>query len=320
MNIVVLDGYTLNPGDNPWSPIEALGNVTIHDRSEPAEVTVRGKDANILVVNKIRISKEHLQRLPSVKLVAVTATGYDCVDTTAARKKSVLVANVPVYGTNSVAQFVFGQILQLSHQITLHDKAVREGEWKERGDFSFSLTPQVELVGKTIGIVGLGRIGRRVAEIANAFGMRVIAHTKTEENPLPYEGFSFEPLEKLARESDVISVNCPLTHQTNGMINANFLSRCRPTAILVNSSRGALVNELDLADALTSGKLAGAALDVVSKEPIGADNPLLEAPNCIITPHMAWSSLEARQRLMQLTADNIAAFQRGEPTNIVNPF
>lgn len=318
MNIVVLDGYTLNPGDNPWTPIEALGDVTVFDRTTPAEVTVRGKDAEVLVVNKIRISKEHLQRLPNLKLIAVTATGFDCVDSNAARKKSILVSNVPVYGTNSVAQFVFAQILQLSHRISLHDEAVRAGEWKERGDFSFCLTPQIELVGKTIGIVGFGRIGRRVAMLANAFGMRVIAHTKTEQDPPDYEGFEFAPLEKLAREADVISLNCPLTHQTNGMINSGFLSRCKPTAILVNASRGALVNELDLADALTASKLAGAALDVVSKEPIGLDNPLLEAPNVIITPHMAWASLESRQRLMQLTADNIVAYQNGEPTNVVN--
>lgn len=318
MNIVVLDGYTLNPGDNPWTPIEGVGDVTVFDRTDPAEVTVRGKDADVLVVNKVRVSKEHLQRLPNLKLVAVTATGFDCVDANSARKKSVLVANVPVYGTDSVAQYVFAQILQLCHQITQHDAAVRDGEWKKRGDFSFFLTPQIELVGKTLGVIGFGRIGRRVAEIAHAFGMQVIAHTKTEQDPPPYEGFSFVPLEKIAREADVISLNCPLTHQTNGLINSGFLSRCKPSAILINSSRGALVNELDLANALTSGKLAGAALDVVSKEPIGADNPLLEAPNCVITPHMAWSSLEARQRLMQLTADNIAAFGGGEPINIVN--
>ncbi len=318
MNIVVLDGFTLNPGDNPWSPIESLGEVTVFDRTKPADVTVRGKDAEVLVVNKVRISKEHLQRLPNLKLVAVTATGHDCVDTNAARKKSVSVCNVPVYGTDSVAQFVFAQALHLSHQITAHDQAVRDGEWANRGDFSFSLTPQIELVGKTMGIVGFGRIGRRVAQIANAFGMRVVAHTKTESDPPEYDGFSFVTLDNLAREADVISLNCPLSHQTNGMINAAFLTRCKPTAFLINTGRGALVNELDLADALTAGKIAGAALDVVSKEPIGADNPLLEAPNCVITPHMAWASLEARQRLMQQTAENISAFQNGEPINCVN--
>ncbi len=318
MNIVVLDGYTLNPGDNSWAPLEEVGDVEVHDRSTPAEVTVRGKEADVLVVNKIRISKEHLQRLPNLKLVAVTATGYDCVDTTAARKKSVVVSNVPVYGTDSVAQFVFGQLLQLCHHISRHDTAVREGEWKERGDFSFSLTPQIELVGKTMGIVGFGRIGRRVAEIARAFGMRVLAHTKTEESAPEYEGFEFLPLDKLARESDVISLHCPLTHQTNGIINSGFLSKCKPNAVLINASRGALVNESDLADALNGGKLAGAALDVVSNEPIGLDNPLLSAPNCIITPHMAWSTLEARKRLMQSTADNITAFKNGEPTNVVS--
>lgn len=199
-----------------------------------------------------------------------------------------------------------------------HSLAVREGEWKERGDFSFSLTPQVELVGKTMGVIGFGRIGRRVAELAHAFGMRVIAHTKTEQDPPPFDDFSFVPIENLAREADVISLNCPLTHQTNGMINAGFLTRCKSTALLINASRGALVNEMDLADALSAGKLGGAALDVVSTEPIGLDNPLLEAPNCIITPHMAWSSLEARKRLMQSTVENIEAFQRGEPQNVVN--
>ena len=318
MNIVVLDGYTLNPGDNPWTPLEPLGDVTVFDRTEPAAVTVRGKDANVLVINKVRISKEHLQRLPELKLIAVTATGHDCVDSNAARNKSVLVSNVPVYGTDSVAQFVFAQVLQLCHQISQHDGAVRAGEWKERGDFSFSLTPQIELVGKTMGIVGFGRIGRRVAALANAFGMNVVVHTRTAEDPPPYEGFEFDSLDNVARRSDVISLNCPLTHQTNGMLNATFLSRCKPTALLINASRGALVSELDLADALTAGKIAGAALDVVSKEPIGNDNPLLEAPNCIITPHMAWSTLEARQRLMQMTVDNVAAFQAGAPQNVVN--
>ena len=209
MKIVVLDGYTLNPGDQTWAPIEAVGDVDVFDRSTPAEVTVRGKDAEVLVVNKIRISKEHLQRLPELKLIAVTATGYDCVDTNAARKKSVMVCNVPVYGTDSVAQFVMGQLLHLCHRFSDHDSAVREGEWKTRGDFSFSLTPQIELVGKTMGIVGFGRIGRRVAELAHAFGMKVVAHTKTEENPPSYEDFAFLPLEKLAREADVISLHCP---------------------------------------------------------------------------------------------------------------
>lgn len=319
MNIVVLDGYTLNPGDNPWTALNALGELDVHDRTEPAEVTVRGKDANVLVVNKVRISKEHLQRLPELKLIAVTATGYDCVDAVAAKKKSVLVCNVPVYGTDSVAQFVVAQMLQLCHRLDLHDAAVRQGVWKERGDFSFSLTGQIELVGKTIGIVGFGRIGRRVAQLADALGMRVVAHTRTAQDAPNYDGFAFVSLEALAREADVISLNCPLTHQTNGIINGAFLSRCKPTAMLINASRGALVNESDLAHALSAGKLAGAALDVVSTEPIGLDNPLLEAPNCIITPHMAWASLEARKRLMQSTVENVAAFQRGEAQNVVNP-
>lgn len=318
MNIVVLDGYTLNPGDNPWTSLESLGDVTVFERSNPAEVTVRGKDANVLVTNKVRISKEHLQRLPHLQLICVTATGHDCVDSQAAKKKSIPVCNVPVYGTDSVAQFVFGLLLEICHGIAAHDTAVHGGEWAERGDFSFSLTPQVELSGKTMGIIGFGRIGRRVAALAHAFGMRVIAHTRTERDPPSYDDFGFVTLELLARESDVVSLNCPLTHQTNGLVNASFLARCKPTSILINASRGALVNENDLAEALTAGKLAGAGLDVVSTEPIGPDNPLLSAPNCFITPHMAWASLEARQRLMQTTVDNVAAFQRGEPQNVVN--
>lgn len=317
MKIVVLDGYTLNPGDNSWAPLESLGEVEIFERTTPADVTVRAKDADILVINKIRISKEHLQRLPNLKLIAVTATGFDCVDTAAARKKSVVVCNVPVYGTTAVAQFVFAQILQLCHHISQHDAAVRAGEWKEREDFSFSLTPQVELTGRTMGIIGFGRIGRRVGHLAHAFGMRVVAHSKTEADPPDYDGFEFLTLDKFAREADVISLHLPLTHPTNGMIDSGFLSKCQPHVLLINASRGALVNESDLADALTGGKIGGAALDVVANEPIGLDNPLLAAPNCIITPHMAWASLQARQRLMQTTAENIAAFQAGEPKNVV---
>ena len=210
------------------------------------------------------------------------------------------------------------QVLHLAHQISTHDAAVRAGEWKQRGDFSFSLTPQMELVGKTMGIVGFGRIGRRVGELARAFGMRVVATSRTKSDPPDWDGFEFVSLEKLASLSDVISLNCPLTPQTNGLIDASFLTRCKPTALLVNASRGPVVNELDLADALNAGKLRGAALDVVSKEPIGDDNPLLDTSNCFLTPHMAWASLESRQRLMAQTADNIAAFQAGTPVNVVS--
>ena len=318
MKIVVLDGYTLNPGDLSWKALEEFGEVEVFDRTTPAEVSVRANEADVLVVNKIRISKEHLQRLPQLKLVTVTATGFDCVDVAAAKKKSVVVCNVPVYGTTSVAQFVVAQLLQLCHQITRHDAAVREGEWERRGDFSFSLTPQVELCGLTMGIVGFGRIGRQVAYLANALGMRVVAHTRTEQDAPDYDGFEFLSLERLAKRSDVISLHCPSTPQTNGMIDASFLSRCKPSAFLINASRGALVNESDLAAALVNHRLAGAALDVVAKEPIGPDNPLLAAPNCILTPHMAWASLQARQRLLQTTVDNISAFLSGSPQHVVS--
>lgn len=318
MKIVVLDGFTLNPGDLSWSSLESLGELDVFDRTKPSQVVIRAKDADVLVVNKVRISKEHLQRLPTVGLIAVTATGFDCVDIDAARKKNVSVCNVPEYGTSSVAQFVFAQLLDLCHRVDLHDQAIRAGEWSERGDFSFCLTPQVELTGRTMGIVGLGRIGSRVAQLAQAFGMQVIAHTRSPDTAKSVAGVEVVTLEQLAQRADVISLHCPLTPSTQGMIDAKFLTKCKPNAILINASRGALVKENDLAEALSGGQLAGVALDVMSSEPIGMDNPLLEAPRCRITPHMAWASKQARQRLLDTTVANITNFQNGDLTNVVN--
>ena len=318
MNIVVLDGYTLNPGDNPWHDLEQLGQVTVYDRSAESEILPRAVDADVLVVNKVRLTVDRLQQLPRLRLIAVTATGFDCVDTQAARERSIAVSNVPVYGTNSVAQFVIAMLLELCHHVAQHDEAVRDGGWQERGDFSFCVTPQVELFGKTLGIVGFGRIGRRVGQLGNALGMNVLATTRTPVESPGYDGFALVELEELVARSDVISLHCPLTEATAGMVDKAFLSRCKQSALLINASRGALVVEADLAQALRDGNLAGAAVDVVMAEPIETGNPLLQAPNCIITPHMAWATLEARRRLMQATVQNIAAFQYGTPQHVVN--
>jgi glycerate dehydrogenase len=278
----------------------------------------RSAGAEVLVINKVRLNRDILRQLPELRFVAVTATGHDCVDSSAARELGIAVANVPVYGTESVAQHVFALLLHIIHRVDLHDAAIRAGEWAERGDFSFWKSPLRELSGKTLGIVGFGRIGRQIAHLAHAFGMRVVAHTRSERDPPDYADFAWLDLNSLVRQADVISLNCPLTPQTWGMINTALLQQFKPTAVLINASRGPLVVEADLAAALDAGRLAAAALDVVSDEPIRPDNPLLAARNCFLTPHLAWATLEARQRLMQITVDNVANFLRGQPSNWVN--
>ncbi len=318
MNIVALDGHALAADDNPFTPLEPFGSVQVYAHSTPEEVLARLQDADILVINKARISAEVLAQAPRVRFIAVTATGYDCIDLAAARERGILVSNVPEYGTDSVAQFVFAQLLHLCHRIDLHDAAVRAGEWTKAGEFSFWKSPLIELVGKTMGIVGFGRIGRRVGELAHAFGMSVLAYDAFR-GPMPaYRPFAWAELNDLLRQSDVITLHAPLTPQTTGMVNREFLSHCKPTAFLLNAARGPLVVEADLAEALNHGRLAGAAVDVVSREPITPDNPLLTARNCFITPHIAWATLAARQRLMAATAANIASFLAGKPTNVVN--
>jgi glycerate dehydrogenase len=318
MNIVVLDGHTLNPGDNPWTGLQSLAPTAIFDRTTEDQRIPRSRGAEILVVNKVRLDRETIGQLPRLKYVTVTATGYDCVDVVAARDRSIPVSNVPVYGTDSVAQFVFAALLHVCCQVKLHDELVRDGEWKRRGDFSFWQTPLTELAGKTMGVVGFGRIGRRVAELAHAFGMHVISHTRNPGSAPGYHPFAWVDLTELVSIADVISLHCPATNETRGMINAQLLRRCRPTAVLINASRGSLVVEQDLADALNRRQLAAAAVDVVSREPISDDNPLLGARNCLITPHMAWATLQARQRLMSSTVENVASFLAGSPQNVVN--
>lgn len=319
MKIVVLDGYTLNPGDNPWTGLEQFGEVEIYDHTLENQVVARSAGAQALVVNKVKLSGETLAQLSELKFIGVTATGYDCVDVNAARQRDISVANVPVYGTDSVAQFVFALLLELCHHVALHDEAVKQGEWSGSSDFCFWKTPLIELSGKTMGIVGFGRIGRRVGEMAHVFGMQVVAYD-TYHGSLPsYQPFSWvETVSDLVRQADFISLHCNLTQDNVGLVNRDFLQHAKPNACLINASRGGLVMEADLAEALNCGKIAGAAVDVVSTEPIAPENPLLKARNCVITPHIAWATIEARRRLMETTVKNVANFFAGKPTNVVN--
>jgi glycerate dehydrogenase len=318
MKIVILDGYTINPGDNPWTPLEALGECVIHDRT-PAELVVeRARDAEIILTSKAKLTEEVINHLPELRFISLLATGYNNVDVAAAAKRGIPVSNVPAYSTESVAQTAFALLLELTTRVGLHDAAVKAGEWVRSPDHSFWKGSLVELDGLTIGIVGYGTIGRAVARIAHAFGMKVIAFAPripADPGPVPV---SFVPLEELFATADVVSLNCPQTPENTGFVNAPLLSRMKSTAFLINVARGGLVNEDDLADALNAGTIAGAGLDVVAVEPMLADNPLLTAKNVVFTPHIAWASLAARKRLMGIVAGNIAAFLRGAPINLVN--
>lgn len=316
--IVVLDGYTLNPGDLSWDGFKAFGEITVHDRTPPASVVERARGAACLLTNKTPITAEMLAELPALRYVGVLATGYNVVDVKAAAARGVVVSNIPTYGTASVAQHAFALILALANRVQVHADAVRAGEWAANPDWCFTKTPLVELAEKTLGIVGFGRIGRQTAAIGHALGMRVLAHDAHETAPPSYHGFRFVSLEELLGQADVISLHCPLFPATQGLINARTLALMKPTAFLINTSRGPLVVEADLAEALNAGRLAGAGLDVLSVEPPSASNPLIGARNCLITPHNAWASRESRSRLMQLAVGNLAAFLAGKPTNVVS--
>ena len=318
MKIVVLDGYTLNPGDNPWTEVEKLGHVTVHDRTPADKIIERAKGADVILTNKTPLSAETLKALPGLKFIGVLATGFNVVDVAAARQLNIPVSNIPIYGTDSVAQFTFALLLELCHNVALHSRLVHEGEWQRRKEWCFWNTPLIELAGKTMGFVGFGRIGRRAGEIAHAFGMNVIAHDTYHGNEPSYKPFGWAGLDELFAKSDVVSLHAPLTADNKGMVNKSLLGKMKKSAFLINTSRGPLVNEPDLAEALTKCQLGGAALDVVCEEPINPKNPLLKAPNCILTPHIAWGTLAARTRLMKTTAENIAAFQSGKPINVVN--
>lgn len=317
MNIVVLDGYTLNPGDNPWTEVEKLGDVSIYDRTPEKEIVDRALDAEIVITNKTPLTRETIEQLPNLRFISVLATGYNVVDTHAAREKGIPVSNVPVYGTDSVAEYVFALVTNHYRRPVYHGELVQQGEWGATGDFSFWRTPLAELSGKTIGIVGFGRIGRRVGEIASAFKMRVLAHDAYHGNPPEYP-FDWAEMDEIATESDIVTLHCNQTPENTGMINKAFLSKMKSTAYFVNTARGGLVVEEDLAEALNAEKIAGAACDVVSTEPIKKDNPLLSAKNVLVTPHIAWAAREARVRLMGTTAENIQAFMDGAPVHVVN--
>jgi glycerate dehydrogenase len=318
VKIVVLDGYTLNPGDNPWDEVEAFGELVVHDRTPPEAVVERAKGAEVVLTNKTPVSRRSIELLPDLKFIGVLATGYNIVDAAAAAERGIPVCNVPVYGTDSVAQHVFALLLELCNNVGLHAGAVAAGEWFTNPDFSFWKTSLIELVDKTMAVVGFGRIGRRVGEIAHAFGMKVLAVDVVKGDPPSYEPFAWAGLAEAFRQADVISLNCALTSENEGFVNAELLGTVKKNAFIVNAARGQLINEADLADALNAGRLAGAALDVVSTEPIRSDNPLLGAKNCLITPHNAWASLEARKRLMHTVAENIRGFLDGRIQNKVN--
>jgi glycerate dehydrogenase len=317
MKIVVLDGYCLNPGDLSWDGLRRLGEVEVFDRTAAEDVAARIAAAAAVFTNKTRLTAAALAGATDLRYIGVLATGYDVVDVAAARAHGIGVANVPAYGTASVAQLAFALLLELCHNVKLHSDAVRAGEWSGAADWSFSKTPLIELAGKTMGIVGFGRIGRQAARIADALGMRVIATDAVQADPPGYAGFRWAALDELLRESDVVSLHAPLLPETRGMIDARALSLMKQTAFLINTSRGPLVKPEDLADALNRGQIAGAALDVLEIEPPPAGNPLLAARNCLITPHMAWATREARERLMDTVVENLAAFLSGRPRNMV---
>jgi glycerate dehydrogenase len=316
MKITVLDGYCLNTGDLSWDPLRAFGEVEVFDRTPADQVVERAAGAAIVLTNKTPLSAAALDQLPDLRFIGVLATGYNVIDIEAAKRKGIVVSNVPTYATASVAQFVFALLLEMCHHVRLHADAVRAGEWTRSPDWCFSKSGLIELDGKTMGIAGYGRIGRQTARIAEAFGMRVLWWDKFP-GPSSTDCKGVPTLERLLSESDVVSLHVPLSEETRAMIDAQTLALMKPTAILINTSRGPLIEEADLAAALNSGRIAGAALDVLSMEPPPPDNPLITARNCLITPHMAWATTEARNRLMGTVTENVEAFLSGHPRNVV---
>ncbi|TLS53866.1 D-2-hydroxyacid dehydrogenase [Paenibacillus antri] len=318
MNIVVLDGYALNPGDLDWAPLGALGKLQVFERTSPEQVMERARGAHIILTNKTRLPGDVLSKLPELGYIGLLATGYDVVDTKAARERGMIVTNVPGYGSASVAQHVFALLLELTNQVGLHSRSVTDGEWSRSGDWCRRMSSLAELEGKTMGIVGYGAIGERTARIAHGFGMKVAAYRRSPPTELPSPDFAWVGLHELFSVSDVVSLHCPLTAETEGMINASTIAMMKPGALLINTARGKLIAERDLADALNEGRIAGAGLDVLSAEPPDPDHPLASAKRCVITPHVAWATQEARSRLLQSVVRNISAYQAGAPVNVVN--
>lgn len=323
MKAVVLDGYTLNPGDLSWKQLEDLCETTIYDRTsydaaESELISQRISDAEVVYINKTPLTREVIAAAPNLKFIGVLATGYNVVDVEAAKEKGIIVTNIPTYGTNAVAQMAIALLLELCHHVGAHDQAVKQGEWANNADWCFWNYPLIELAGKTMGIIGFGRIGQSTAGIAQALGMKVLYVDNKKQAELESDSLQYVELDELLMKSDVISLHCPLFESTKGIINKNTLTKMKDSALLINTSRGPLIVEEDLADALNSGKIAGAALDVVSTEPIKADNPLLTASNCIITPHISWAPRESRKRLMDIAINNLQQFLAGSPVNVVS--
>ena len=314
MKITILDGHALNPGDLSWNQIRQFGELTYYDRTENEELTIqRIGESEIVLLNKVPITRNVLEHCPNIKLICVLATGYNVVDCQAAAERGIPVCNVPGYGTDAVAQFTFALLLELCHRVGLHSDSVHNGEWSACPDFCYWKTPQMELAGKTMGIIGYGAIGQAVGKIATALGMNNLAYSRTQR-----PGHSYVDLDTLLAKSDVISLHCPLFPENTGLINQETIAKMKDGAILLNTARGGLINEQAVSDALCSGKLRGFAGDVVTTEPIPANSPLLGAPNCILTPHMAWAPIESRQRILDATEENIRAFLSNKPTNVVN--
>ena len=316
MKIVILDGYSANPGDLSWKALEQYGELTVYDRTKPSETVERAADADIVLTNKVILGREEICQLPQLKYIGVLATGYNVVDTEAAHQRGIIVTNVPAYSTESVAQMVFAHLLTVTNRTEHYAIQNREGRWSKNPDFCYWDEPLTELAGKTFGIVGLGNIGKRVAQIALAFGMKVKAVTSKPANSLP-DGVEKAPLDELLATSDVLSLHCPLTGTTRHLVNAETLSKMKPTAIVINTGRGPLVDDQAVADALQEGRLQAFCADVLTTEPPSADNPLLAQPHAYITPHIAWASTEARVRLLQIAIDNVRAFVSGKPQNVV---
>jgi len=316
MKIVVLDGYGMNPGDLSWDELKALGDCTIYDRTSAADVVARSKDADVILTNKVEINAEVIAALPELKYIGVTATGYNVVDVTAAKERGIVVTNTPAYSTISVAQMAFAHILNITQNVAHHSNEVKNGRWTNNEDFCFWDTPLTELSGLKLGIVGLGRTGMATARVAFGFGMNVCAYTSKSQLQLPPE-IKMMTKDEIFTECDIISLHCPLTEETRELVDAKRLASMKPTAILINTGRGSLINEQDLADALNKGVIYAAGLDVLSSEPPRTDNPLLTAKNCYITPHIAWATKSSRVRLMSIVVENIKAYSAGKPVNNV---
>ncbi|HEX4850184.1 MAG TPA: D-2-hydroxyacid dehydrogenase [Puia sp.] len=315
LRIIATDGYTVNPGDLNWDQISRFGSLTIFERTPPGLLAERCNHATIILTNKTPINSKIIEGIDSLKMIGVTATGYNIVDTSAARKKGIVVCNVPAYGTYSVAQHTFALLLELTNQVGLHAHSVKQGDWQKSIDWSYSKAPMTELKDKILGIIGFGNIGKQVAKIGQAFGMKVLYYSRTKSDSNLAD---FASLQELFSNSDFISLHCPLTPENAGFVNRELINLMKPSASLMNTARGQLIHEQDLADALNNGRISGAALDVLSTEPPSPQNPLLTAKNCIITPHISWMSKEARQRILDITAKNIEQFLNGSPINVVN--